>query len=270
MEILFTLIGLFLVALGIFLIVKDKLDKGKESLNAVVVACQNAETTFRNSLRNLYNLTLEIDGKYGTVTKTIQGNRLFKVGTRCRVYYDMQNGKTEFAREYRDSGSIGGIVLILFGLFFGGSVLASIYMPQGTDAGNKFGIFFALAVAFIFASVGIYGGFIQPIIRKREMEFCQVVPGTVVDVRTRRGNNNNTMYTPIYGFYYDGNEHKLTSSNSSSSSKNATLGRNVSIIINEKTGKLYCREDESRGFFIIFGIVGVTIAMAVLFGSGIL
>lgn len=63
MEIIFTLIGFVIVALGIFLIVKDKLDKGKESLNAVVVACQQAEPAFGNSSRNLYNLTLEIDGK---------------------------------------------------------------------------------------------------------------------------------------------------------------------------------------------------------------
>jgi hypothetical protein len=105
------------------------------------------------------------------------------------------------------------------------------------------------------------------------MEFCQVVSGRVVDVRTRtqrKDGRTYTMYTPVYNFYYDGNEYTLISPNSSNSPKNATPGRNVSIVINEKTGKLYCREDESRGLFIIFGIVGVAIAIAVLFGSGLL
>lgn len=273
MEIILILLSIFLVVIGVFIIVKDKLDKGKESLNAVVVACQKAQTAVENSNRNLYDITLEIDGKYGTVTNTIQEERLFKVGTRCRVYYDMQNGKTEFAREYRESVSLGGILLIMFGLVFGSAALAEIYMPQGTESTNKFGMLFAFGVAILFAMIGIYGGIIQPVKRKREMEFCQVVSGRVVDVitRTRRKDGRTyTMYTPVYGFYYDGNEHTLTSSMSSNSSKRGTIGRNVSIVINEKTGKLYCREDESRGFFLIFAIAGVVIAMMVLAESGLL
>ena len=69
------------------------------------------------------------------------------------------------------------------------------------------------------------------------------------------------LYSPVYGYYYNGEERILAGTVSSNSDKYRQIGRSVNIIINNRTGEIYCEDDAKFGIKSgsLFGIVGVII-----------
>ena len=108
------------VCFGIFKIVKGKNRRGKYLTNAVVVKCENIDEAFGEGKANLYNITLDIQTCNGTMPVTIESDCIFRIGAKCRVYYNVQSGNVEFAAKSMDNANAYGSLLIIFGicLFF--------------------------------------------------------------------------------------------------------------------------------------------------------
>lgn len=261
------IIAFGIIGLGIFVIAKSKIGKGKYLTNAVVVNCENVDEAFGEGKANLHNITLDIQTSNGTMPMMIESDRIFKPGAKCRVYYNIQSGNVEFVAKSMDNAYAVGSFFIVFGLCLCLWTAVCIYCVEG---GANVGIILPFAVTFLFTYVGFYGGILQPAIRKKQMVDCRKVTGIVVDPNLSRGNSSNMVSAPIYSFYYEGNEYRMRSIVSSSSAKRAVPGRRVNIVINEKTGEVYCVEDQSIGVSIVFGIIGLLVGVFTLVGSGLL
>ncbi len=263
---IFFFIGIAFIALGIWSLFKEKKDKIRKAYNATVTNCTFSMMSDMGNGKRWYDVTVEIWLDYGVTYKTIRTDKLFNTGDTCQVYYDPQNDKAEFAIGYRQSKSKGGLILIGVGILWCILIGLAMFIVSGGDGSEIGGTLFGVIVCFIFIFIGVYGTILKPIQQKKEMEYCKVVIGSVIDYTRKRGSKGKKMYCPTYGYYNNGVQETMRSTVSSSSKKRCEIGREVTIVINNRTGKVYCKEDEKtfRNMCIVFLIFGIVFMAAVL------
>lgn len=165
MVTLFFLMGIGLIALGIYVIAKNTNDDMEKISNAIVISCEDANPELDDHIRNPFNITVEINGAHGLVTETIESDRILRKGAKCLVNYDIQNGVVEFAT--KNNTRISGMLLAIFGLFWSSFMLARTSFPIVIEESELFGFFILYALGYLFVAIGVYGGIIRPLMRKR-------------------------------------------------------------------------------------------------------
>lgn len=258
--ILMFLIGILIIALGIRVLIQERKEKKKRCYRAVVTNCDESFMDVRSTGRRHYDVTLEIQTDYGVTYKTIKSDRDYGTGYVCQVHYDVQTDTAEFARDYRQNKSKDGWIAIGFGVLWSAIIGLVMWMQQSETGSEIGGRIFGYGISITFVCIGLYALIIKPIKNRKQMGDCQEVPGRIVDFTTRRGSKRNRkLYCPIYGFYYQGMEQTIHGTISSNTDKYRQIGRKVTIVINNKTGQIYCAEDEKTGrnMELLFGAVGM-------------
>lgn len=264
---LFFIVGLAVMGLGIFAKVHGSRMYKCGITHAVVRECQPAVKQIGATQIPCSEITLEIPTAYGVVYKSIKDNRNYNVGDTVDVLYNPQNDTIEFPKNVSAPNSKGPYLLIGFGAMIC-ILLVLLEIGKHSKAFNDGLILFLsyfLAVGLIFG--GVFLAFIRPARRKKQMVSCRKVNGKQVDYNRRRGNNNGYTYTPIYEFYHNGEMVRIEGEIGGNGSKYRQIGRNVTIVINDETGEMYCLDDvasikKATIFIIIFGIgvLGILIA----------
>lgn len=171
--------------------------------------------------------------------------------------YVMINAK----KKKQSDNKKGALALIGFGAIWCAICGLCMWVQSSEDAGNTVGVIFGYALSCIFICVGFNNTFIKPAKLKKDMVNCTVVQGSLIRYGTHRSREGNMLYSPVYGYYYNGEERILAGTVSSNSDKYRQIGRPVNIIINNRTGEIYCEDDAKFGrkSGSLFGIVGVII-----------
>lgn len=257
--ILFFLIGVAIMALGIYALQNERKKEKTMRRRAVVQSCTRGYMDSVYQGENYYDITLEVYAQYGTVYKTIARKAEMYPGEACDVYYDEQNDTIELVDKLKNSNKSGGWAFIIFGVLWCLIIGAAMWAEYSKESSEGIGIVFGYVISVAFILIGANMVILKPLKLKRDMVNCQVVPGSLIDYTVKRGKKGRKLYCPIYGYYYNGEDRTVSASISSNLRKYTQIGRQVSIIINAKTGEVYCKEDanDERGMGVIFGILGL-------------
>ena len=211
-------------------------------------------------------MTFEVHTQYGTVYKTIKDNENYNVGQQVEVMYNLDTDGFDLPKNVSPKSSKGPYLIIAFGAIISLIVATPVISLFVTDYEKGFMAVLMFVMVAVFIISGGYISIIKPYKRKQEMVNCHTVQGQIVDYKTERGSEGGHMYTPIYGYYYNGEEHRLESDVSSNTEESRQIGREVTIVINNATGESYCLEDMNtgRGMGIIFLIVGIVMAILII------
>lgn len=157
------------------------------------------------------------------------------------------------------SNNKAGWVFIAFGTIWCVTIGMAIWAPSSEAAGKFAGVFFPFGMSILFILIGFNIAIIKPRRLKNEMADCTVVQGSLIDYRVRRRKKGGAIYCPQYGFYHNGEQRTIWGTVGSSSRKFRQIGRQVSIVINNRTGRIYCLEDERsrRTFGFMFVLMGL-------------
>ncbi len=259
--ILFFLIGIALIVLGIYVIIKNKrMLKGKR-VHAVVQGCVPSYNNLASGEIPCMEITLEIPTSYGIIYKTMKDFDTYNQGDTIEIYYDEKRDRMELAENVQQNRGAGPYACIGFGVLICiiiGLVEAMEYSePVRQNAPRMLG--YALSLAFVV--VGFWSGILRPYRKNREMVHCHTVEGQIVDYeRKRSGRRQDITYCPTYEFYKNGKLVRMESTVSGNSKKYCQIGRKVTIVINDVTGETHCKEDLQTSmkmgiFFFIAGIV---------------
>lgn len=152
-----------------------------------------------------------------------------------------------------------GIPLILFGMVWWGIAGVLLFASTSETNGQLVMKIFLFIMGLVFATVGGNICFVKPLRRKKDMVDCYTIRGTQVDYTTSYSRKGRKLYKPIYSYYYNGEEKRLSGSISSNAAKYREIGRMVTIVINNKTGDVYCTEDASseRRLGAVFFLAGL-------------
>lgn len=254
-------LGIAIIALGIFALKHSKKMTKLGRTQAKVQNCQESSLEILSQQIPCYEVTFEIYTPHGVTYKSMKDNQKYEIGQYVDIFYDSENDKIELSKNVSETDSKGPYAIMGFGALF---VLIPIFVWIGTYSETfRVGMTNVLAylLAIIFIMVGAFISIIGPKKRKKAMVNCAKVQGTLVDFKTRRRKKEGTTYTPIYSYYYNGQEYQMESNVSGNGSKYRDVGRQVTIVINTITGDRYCLEDmqTSRKIGFIFLIVGVVL-----------
>lgn len=264
MEILFVL-GLIFIAISIFVIIRNKKYEKGRHIYAVVSDCQTATMNVMSAEIPCTQVTIEIPTSNGIVYKQLKHANVFNPGDVIEIYYSDKHDTFELAENVKLNSGKGPYLLMALG--FGFCMLTALYEvymnseKYGDIAGNI--LIYGLCLSLI-----LIGGFLciyKPIRIKRQMQSCYIVKGRLADYNKTRDSGNTYKYTPIYEYYYNGQKKHLHSSVSGNGRKYRQIGREVSIVINNLTGEIFCKEDEKDGALIgAICMIGGIITMALM------
>lgn len=262
--ILFFLIGVLIMVLGIKVLISEKKKEKSNRLTAVVQNCRESYMDTEASGQGKYEITLEVHTDFGVTYKTINSRDSHNIGEILHVYYDVQEDTVQLTSNV-NSNIKGGWAIIGFGAIWCALLALPMLAQTSEKAGEIIGSIFAFGLPLLFVVIGFNLSVVKSMKIKKEMVHCTTVQGRIVDYRTKRSRKHGTTYQPAYGFFYNGEERTIWGSVSSNSSKYRQLGRQVTIVINNKTGDVYCREDQnfSKRFGIMFGLFGLFILIVV-------
>ena len=268
------LIGLALIIIGIVEMNKDKKLSRRKVFKAKVLNCIIGDNYIPGMLIQGFDIILEISTPRGNIRREIKRREPMDIGTTLEVYYDSKKDVIRFTDEVFDEEKKYPIILVAFGVFF--LLLLLITFLAGKIANGKavtemsFG--FLAGVVFIF--IGIWLSFIRPHKFKKDMIHCEKVEGRIADT-VRQGRTGDVgdrhrqrTYSYVYEYEYGGVKRTLKGRTSSNTYSHADIGRKVVIVINHKTGDVFCMDDEKTGVgmgivFLIFGIATIPFVLLV-------
>lgn len=264
------IIGLITIIIGIVAMKKDtKLSKNK-IYKATVLSCIIGDNYIPGMLMQGFDIILEIETSRGNIRREIKRRDPMDIGTTVEVYYDSKKDVVRFTDESFDEEKKYPIVLIAFGIFFLLITLIS-FVSQNIKSGEALiGVGGGLVIGGIFTFVGLWLSIIRPHKINKNMIYCEKVEGRIADVvRHGRignydyGDRDNIAYAYLYEYEYGGVKRTIKSRTASNTHSHASIGKKVEIIINHKTGDVFCMDDEKSGVgigivFLIFGIVIMT------------
>ena len=262
------LIGVAIIILGIWVTVHTKrMNRGKR-IDAVVVNWEPSSMEILGQSLPCAEVTLEIPTSYGVQYKNMKLDMLRGASDTVEVYYDEKRDKLDLAENVRTNSGKGPYMLIGFGVIWCMIFVLAYLMTTNTSAGEiaKYVMIYGMSLLFIAVGVGLV--IVQPVKRKRELERSRMVEGTLVEYITKHGRGKEMdVHCPVYEYYYNGEFKRLKSNVAGSSDKYRQIGRKVTIVINEATGNVYCKEDQGSGVImgIVFAVFGVIIALACTF-----
>ncbi|MBQ7919742.1 MAG: hypothetical protein IJ324_07375 [Lachnospiraceae bacterium] len=245
MQYLFFIIGLAVVGLGIYAKVHSNRMYKLGITKATVVGHQPAVKKIGQTEIPCTQVTLEIPVEFGAVNKTVLDNSTYNVGDVVDIYYDSEKDYVEFPKNISEKGSKGPYVLMAFGAMISLLVLFAELSKSSAAISEGFTMILSYFVVFALILGGAFLAIIRPMRRKKEMVNCRMVSGKLVDYyRDSHGRNRGeSTYKPIYEFYDNGETVRIEGEQSSSGSRNRQIGREVTIVINDKTGERYCLDD---------------------------
>ena len=269
------ILGLGLIIAGIITGKINKKVKKNRIYNAKILSCEIVDYFFSGMAVQGFEITLEILTGQGTVKKKIKRRDPLDVGETIEVYYDPAVGSVKPVDEIENSERaypailcVLGVILILFMC----ALAIAVNLKAGKDV---FKIGFGFFACGLFAFVGLYLAVLRPHKLNKELVHCELVDGEVVDVvKSGRSNSGNrhrgsVMYSCVYGYQYGGKQRTIKSSTASNANGPFMIGRKVTIVINHKTGVVYCAEDEKNLIpgiiFMLFGLGGIAVMMYMLF-----
>lgn len=273
-----TLIALITIIIGIVAMKKDtKLSKNK-IYTAKVLTCIIGENYIPGMRMQGFDIILDITTPKKNVRKEIKRRDPMDVGTTVEVYYDAKKDVVRFTDEAFDEEKKYPIVLVAFGFFF---LLLTIISFIGVNFNNGralVGSVGGLIISGIFIFIGIWLSFIRPHKVNKNMIYCEKVEGRIADVvrqgKTSGGNelhrHAKSTYSYLYEYEYGGMTRTIKGSTSSNTFSHSQIGKKAEIVINHKTGEVFCMDDVKTGIgmgivFLIFGILAIPF---VLFASG--
>ena len=270
------IIGLITIIIGIVAMKKDtKLSKNK-IYKATVLNCIIGDNYIPGMLMQGFDIILEIETSRGNIRREIKRRDPMDIGTTVEVYYDSKKDVVRFTDEAFDEEKKYPIVLIAFGIFFLLITLIS-FVSQNIKSGEALiGVGGALIIGGIFTFVGVWLSIIRPHKINKNMIYCEKVEGRIADV-VRQGkvgsidlddhNHNHATYAYLYEYEYGGVKRTIKSRTASNTHTHASIGKKVEIIINHKTGDVFCMDDEKSGvgIGIVFLIFGVAIMIGMIF-----
>ena len=268
------IIGLITIIIGIVAMKKDtKLSKNK-IYKATVLSCIIGDNYIPGMLMQGFDIILEIETSRGNIRREIKRRDPMDIGTTVEVYYDSKKDVVRFTDEAFDEEKKYPIVLIAFGIFFLLITLIS-FVSQNIKSGEALiGVGGALIIGGIFTFVGAWLSIIRPHKINKNMIYCEKVEGRIADVvRHGRignydyGDRDNIAYAYLYEYEYGGVKRTIKSRTASNTHSHASIGKKVEIIINHKTGDVFCMDDEKSGvgIGIVFLIFGVAIMSGMIF-----
>lgn len=264
------IIGLITIIIGIVAMKKDtKLSKNK-IYKATVLSCIIGDNYIPGMLMQGFDIILEIETSRGNIRREIKRRDPMDIGTTVEVYYDSKKDVVRFTDESFDEEKKYPIVLIAFGIFFLLITLIA-FVSQNIKSGEALiGVGGGLVIGGIFTFVGLWLSIIRPHNINKNMIYCEKVEGRIADVvrhgrigNYEYGDHNNISYAYLYEYEYGGAKRTIKSKTASNTHSHASIGKKVEIIINHKTGDVFCMDDEKSGVgigivFLIFGIVIMT------------
>lgn len=259
------ILGIAVIALGIYALKHSKRMNKLGRTQARVENCQPSSMEILSKQIPCYEVTFEIYTPHGVVYKSMKDSENYEIGQEIEVFYDAQKDKIELPKNVSPANSKGPYAIIGFGAIF---VLVPILYGIGVySATFSEGItkLFIYSLALLFVVVGVNVAIIKPRKRKKAMVDCYKVQGTLVDFITKRSKKDGHLYTPIYSFYYNGQDMHMTGNVSGNSSKYRQIGRRVTIVINTATGEKYCLEDMDTGRKIGFLFLSIGVILTVIF-----
>ena len=268
------IIGLITIIIGIVAMKKDtKLSKNK-IYKATVLNCIIGDNYIPGMLMQGFDIILEIETSRGNIRREIKRRDPMDIGTTVEVYYDSKKDVVRFTDEAFDEEKKYPIVLIAFGIFFLLITLIS-FVSQNIKSGEALiGVGGALIIGGIFTFVGVWLSIIRPHKINKNMIYCEKVEGRIADVvrhgrigNYEYGDRNNIAYAYLYEYEYGGVKRTIKSRTASNTHTHASIGKKVEIIINHKTGDVFCMDDEKSGvgIGIVFLIFGVAIMIGMIF-----
>lgn len=268
------IIGLITIIIGIVAMKKDtKLSKNK-IYTAKVLSCIIGDNYIPGMHMQGFDIILEIATSKGNIRREIKRRDPMDIGTTVEVYYDSKKDVVRFTDESFDEEKKYPIVLIAFGIFFLLITLIS-FVSQNIKSGEALiGVGGGLVIGGIFTFVGLWLSIIRPHKINKNMIYCEKVEGRIADVvrhgrigNYEYGDRNNIAYAYLYEYEYGGVKRTIKSRTASNTHSHASIGKKVEIIINHKTGDVFCMDDEKSGvgIGIVFLIFGVAIMIGMIF-----
>lgn len=272
------LMGIIFLVIGIVLYLRYRHVRNQKPIKATVVSCEKGNYggfTYGNH-PDCFQVTFKFFSKSGPTRVSIVRLNPMDVGATVEVLYNYQTGDLDIASEVKKGNGATGKVFITMGIVW-------ILMIIGITVGSFFGNIsisakpvLGMLIGMIFFVVGLYASIILPSERKRNMKYCDIVEGEIVDFikngltdKDSRYDRRHVSYSAIYEYEYGGRKSRIRSNGSSTTGEYTEIGRKVSIVVNHKTGEAYCIEDRNNltgmGIaFIIFGIAIIAIMIVLL------
>ena len=275
------LIGVIILIIGIALYSKYKKVREQKPIKATVESCVKGnyvDIDYRNQPQ-CFHITFKFFSKTGPKRITIKRQNPMDVGATVEVLYNHKTDDLDIASEVNKGNGTIGKVFITIGIVW-------ILMMVGATIGSFFGDIpisinpiLGMLIGITFLVVGVYVSIILPSQRKKDMQYCDIVEGEIVDFIKNGTSNRDSIhdrsrvsYAAIYEYEYGGRKSRIRSSGSSTTGEYTELGKKVSIVVNHKTGEVYCVEDKKNltGMGIVFIIFGIAIVgiMIVLITKG--
>ncbi len=245
MQYLFFVIGLAIIGLGIYAKVHSNRMYKLGITKAKVLAHQPAVKKIGETEIPCTQVTLEIPVEFGAVSKTVLDNGTYSVGDVVDIYYDPAKDTVEFPKNISEKGSKGPYILMAFGAMISLLVFFAEWSEKSEAVRGGFTTVLSYLVVFALIFGGAFLAIIRPMRRKKELAECRKVPGKLVDYyRDSHGRGRGeSIYKPIYEFYDKGETVRIEGEQSSNGSRNRQIGREVTIVINDRTGERYCLDD---------------------------
>ena len=259
------LISLTTIIIGIVAKIKDKKPSKNKIFAAKVLGCLTSENFIPGMWRTQgFDIILEIYTPKGIIKREIKRMDPLDIGTTVEVYFDSKKDVIRFTDEAFNEEKKYPIVLIAFGIFF--LLVTLLFLTKAFVRGGEvlIGLFACLAFSSVFIFVGLWLSFIRPHQLNKNMIHCERIEGRIADVVRQGtigshefGDCDDIAYAYIYEYEYGGVKRTIKSKTSSAAHTHAEIGRKVEIIINHKTGDVFCMDDEKSGAGI--GIVALII-----------
>ncbi len=264
------LFGLLIVVLGIYVKVHNyRLHKYARKVAATVVYTEPVVINILSQPIPGHKNVIEIGTSQGVITKELTEEQPREVGAYVRGYYDESNDKFMKESDVKTNEGAGPYIMIASGLVICAIMILVLWM-QNSEANSQVGArIFGYIISVVFVLVGAWVGIGTPLRRKKEMLNCHTVPGVLVDYKAE-DDDNGTSYFPVYEYYVYGEPRRIGSPVGGSANKYRQLGRQVTIVINDKTGEVYCAEDNktSGKLGILFLVIGLGV-LALLIGMDV-
>lgn len=169
------LIGIAIIILGIYVVIRNKrLLKGRH-VHAVVQDCQPSSINVISTEIPCSMITLEIPTSHGIIYKQMRHQKSFAQGETMEVYYDEENDTLELAENVRLNSGTGPYILIGFGVLWCVIMGLCAVMQYSDTYGGIVGEIMGYAICIGIVITGFCVAVIGPRKRKKEMENCQMV-----------------------------------------------------------------------------------------------
>lgn len=273
-------ISIITIIIGFVAMNKDKGLSKKKVFKAKVLSCIIGGNYYPGTRYQGFDIILDIETPKGNIRKEITRRDPMDIGTTVEVNYDSKKDIIRFTDEAFDEEKKYPIVLIAFGIYFLLNTIIS-YVGLYTNNGKALiGLIGGTTIACIFIFLGAWISIIRPHKMNKNMVHCEKVEGRIADV-VRQGkiggnfdhghHHHSQSYSYLYEYEYGGVKRTIKSKTASNTHTHAAIGRKVEIVINHKTGDVFCMDDEKTGvgLGIVLLIFGVLAIPAVLFICGI-